>query len=206
MHQYLNPRTNRKGNMNRMIEQTPTPNSLKGTRKSLLVIGIILLFVGFFFFYQASRNSWDNPTFQNSFTRLAYPTHAYNYSQFGHGEWGYAYEYFVDSFIILPDNDITVSYSTDTPLNDTIHIVVYDPFYADSQSILASSDTSSLYFLNNGQNTISYEIDIVAQNTQNATLSVTIEFHHYEPPQWNYFSIGVALSLLSVIPIFKAKK
>lgn len=189
-----------------MTEQTLPPNSLKKIRKSLLIIGIVLLIVGFFFFYEASRSSWDYPTFQNNFARLAYPTGAYNYSQFGHVEWGYAYEYFVGDFLMLPGNSITVSYSADTPINGTLHIVVLEPFYLDSLAIMATSDTDSLYFSNNGQNTITADVEIVAQNTQNATLLVTTQFHHYEPPQWNYFGIGVVLSLLSVIPIFKSKK
>jgi hypothetical protein len=44
------------------------------------------------------------------------------------------------------------------------------------------------------------------QNFTSTTVSVTLYLNHYETPQWVYFGIGVVLSSLAVIPIFKSRK
>jgi len=47
---------------------------------------------------------------------------------------------------------------------------------------------------------------LATSNAQNVTISTTTQLTHYERPQWVYFGVGVVLSSLAVIPIFKSKK
>jgi 4-amino-4-deoxy-L-arabinose transferase-like glycosyltransferase len=98
-------------------------------RKSFLVIGIVLLIVGFSFFYWASQVSSDYVTTYKNDVNLNSPE--------GHGA--------------LFDAEL-------------------DEYY---------------YYL---------------------TISTTTEVHHYERPQWVYFGIGVVLSSLALVPIFKLRK
>jgi hypothetical protein len=180
-----------------LSEQIPPPSRL---RKGFLVVGIVLLILGFFFFYLASSVGYDYVTTYNNEINLAYPSSQYPQSG--------AYEYYVRNVIMQPNDALTVSYPV---FNGTLQIVLVEQVSDINNTVLAVSGYPSserfVYYKNEPQfNGIVVNVYLVAQNIQNVTLSTTMTLNHYETPQWIYFGAGVVLSSLAVIPIFKSKK
>jgi len=179
-------------------------------RKDFLVIGIVLLVLGFFFFYVASSVGYDYVTTYNNEVNLAYPSDSSEYSQLG------AYEYRA-AVVIMQSNDVlTVSYPENSQTNGKLQIVLVEAAVNINGTVLAVSGYTSYYgFIyyknepsNNGTdvNGIAVDVYLVSQSVQNLTLPTTTTLNHYETPQWLYFSIGIVLCLLALIPIFKSKK
>ena len=166
--------------------------------------------LGFFFFYVASSVGYDYVTTYNNEVNLAYPSDSSEYSQLG------AYEYRA-AVVIMQSNDVlTVSYPENSQTNGKLQIVLVEAAVNINGTVLAVSGYTSYYgFIyyknepsNNGTdvNGIAVDVYLVSQSVQNLTLPTTTTLNHYETPQWLYFSIGIVLCLLALIPIFKSKK
>lgn len=181
----------------------PPPSRL---RKGFLVIGIVLLILGFSFFYWASRVNWHYVTTYNDKMNLAYPSYAQNYPQFG-----YSYEYYAKPYggVIMQPNDVLIvsyqSYPFSPQANGTFQIVLWEKGLT-NDSMLDHVQSDWIGYQNEQPNEILVDVVFVAQNIQNVTLSSTTILNHYETPQWVYFGIGVVLSSLAVIPILESKK
>jgi len=170
---------------------------------------MVLLILGFFFFYWASRVDWHYVTVYNDEANLAYPSRSSEYPpefpQFG------AYEYYAREVDMQPNDVLTVSYPENIQINGTLKILVVlfsEPPLVNP--VLASSGypyrEGFVYYRNNMATNGFVGVYLIAQNVQNVTLSSTTTLSHYGTPQWVYFGIGVVLSSLAVIPIFKSKK
>lgn len=185
-----------------MTQQVPPPPSK--LRKGFLVVGIVLLVMGFFFFYGASRVNWDYVTTHNDSISLTPPLWSGNFSQFGYPQWGFSYEYYVYSVIMEPNDVITVNLNT--LITGTIHIVITT--WEGEEILTSANEREPLTFTTPSSllvyvNIVSQNI-LVSQNVQNVI--VTTQLNHYETPQWAFFGVGVVLSSLAMIPIFKSKK
>jgi hypothetical protein len=166
-------------------------------RKSFLVIGIVLLIVGFSFFYWASRVSSDYVTTYKNDVNLNSPE--------GHGalfdaELDEYYYYLVIPYSIKlePDDFLRVSYAPNLAKGNVYIYLEETPTFCISEDWLG--------FKNYYSYDIGARVYLVASNVQNVTISTTTEVHHYERPQWVYFGIGVVLSSLALVPIFKLRK
>jgi hypothetical protein len=179
-------------------------------RKSFLIIGIVLLVLGFFFFYLASRINYDYVTTHSDTANLANSTFVGDfYSKYGYPQWGNCYDYLVRGDIIMQLNDVVTVRYPESGLNGTIHIALMRvTLTPENTSVVASSDSDVLTFTSNQPYVPSqeFDVDLAFENAQNVTVPVTTQLHHYETPQWVYFGIGVVLSSLAMIPIFKSKK
>jgi hypothetical protein len=179
-----------------LSQQIPSPPSR--LRKSLLILGIAYLVLGFFFFYWASRVDWDYVSTYNDKVNLAYPSPS-EYPQFG------AYEYYVRNVVMQPNDFLEVLYLENIRFNGTLMTVLVGLNGSGNNTVLTSSGYAGEAFFagvayRNGQpNEIGVTVYLIAQNTQNVTLSGTTMLNHYETPQWGYFGIGVALSSLAVV-------
>lgn len=181
-----------------MFKQIPHPPSR--FRKGFLIIGIVLLILGLFFFYVASRVNWDYVTTYNDVVQLAYPTFASNYSGLG-----YSYEYFVRYVIVQHDDYLTVSYLEPNHVNGTVHIIMWQASMR-YENALGYNDDGFAYFTNNQSNYILVEVGLMTQYVQNATISMTTILNHYEKPQLVYFGVGAVLSSLAAVTISKFKE
>jgi hypothetical protein len=177
-----------------LSQQIPPPSRL---RKGFLVVGLVLLILSFFFFYGASRVNWDYVTTHNDVVNLASPSYSSEYPQFG------AWEYWVRDVIMQPNDFLTVSYPEDVQISAREIVLVGRN--ASGNTLLASGYAEADY-TNKQPSEIIVQVCLIAQNTQNVTFSSTTTLNHYEAPQWGYFAIGVVLSSLAVIIIFKSKK
>jgi hypothetical protein len=170
-------------------------------RKAFLIIGIVLLISGFCFFYWASRVNWDYVTTYNDKVNLAYPSYSSEHPQFG------AYEYYARYVIMQPNDVLEVSYPEDIQINGTLNIVLVG---LNNNTVLAPSgypfSHGFVYYKNEQPNELVVDVYLIAQKIQNVTVSSTTTLNHYETPQWVCFSVGVVLSSLALIPIFKSKK
>jgi len=176
-------------------------------RKSFLTLGIVLLILGFFFFYWASRVNWDYVTKQEETDTAGYPSTVKNY---GFGDsYVYPLDYLHNSgffglgIMIMHNDYITVKCS---PIDSQQAV------YAVLVNNLAANDTAFSYGLGSlaYKSPSDYEWASIYlaipsnQSTTNTTVTVTFTFNHYEMPQWVYFGVGVVLSSLAVISIFKS--
>jgi hypothetical protein len=183
-----------------MSQQIQTSSRL---RRSFLVIGIVLLILSFFFFYWASNVNWNIVTTENDKVYL------YNSRVLGLGD-SYPFGYPFYSAIVQPYDVIMVSYPEPTHSNGTIHITLtYGPtFIGTPTNVATATDTNFLSYTNPPPNDLHVVEYLLAQNEQDLTLNITTTVHHYETSQslqWVYFGIGVVLSSLAAIPIFKSK-
>jgi hypothetical protein len=184
-----------------MTQQVPPPPSK--LREDYLIVGIVLLILGFFCFYGASRINWDYVTTYNDGVNLANPYSISEYPQFG------ACEYSAKTLVMQSNDFLTVSYPEDTQINGTIRIVLLRR-YSLSVTVLASSGYpfADAYVYYKSDQPIDFFVDVVlfAQNIQNVTLSTTMTLNHYETPHWGFFGAGVFLSSLALVPIYKSRK
>jgi len=187
-----------------VTQQYPLPPSkLRSTdrklRESFLIVGIVLWIVlltfSFISFYAASRANWDYVATNNDEVNLAYPAYGSEYPQLG------AWEYYVRGVFMQPNDLLTVS-AEQIQINGTFELAIMG---LPNGTLLASSSRFAFYQNDQG-NAISVNVCVIAQNMQNVTLSTLTTLNHYETPQWVYFGVGVALSSLAVIPIFKSKR
>jgi len=179
-------------------------------RKDFLVIGLVLLVLGLFFFYAASSVGYDHVTTYNNQVNLAYPSHSSEYPQYG------AFEYRAAVVIMQPNDVLTVSYPENSQINGKLQIVLAGSVVDINNTVLATSGHTSYYgfiFYKNEPsnnetdlNGIVVDVYLVSQNIQNVTLSTTTTLNHYETPQWIYLGVGIVLSSLAAIPILKSKK
>jgi hypothetical protein len=177
-----------------LTQQVPPPSKI---RKGFLILGVVLLILGFSFFYWASRVSSDYVTTYKNDVNLNSPE--------GHGflidaEPGDYYYYLVipHSINIEPDDFLTVSYAPNLA-KGSVYIKLEE-----TPTVCVSEDW--LGFKNYYPYDIGARVYLVASNAQNVTISTTTEVHHYERPQWVYFGIGIVLLSLALVPIFKSRK
>lgn len=187
-----------------MTQQVPPPPSK--LKKGFLIVGVVLLIMGFFFFYWASRVSWDYVTTYPDDVNLLISSAGYSY------EFGSSREYPVKpySLIMQPDDFLTVSYPLSTFTNGTVCIVIWETSPAsqvlDYSPAHAYSAAGWLGFKNDQSSEIVVSLNLAISNEQNVTVSVTTSLHHYERPHWILFAVGVVLSSLALVPIFKSRK
>jgi hypothetical protein len=169
-------------------------------RKSFLIIGIVLLVLGFFFFYLASRVNWDYMTTYKETVDVGGPALVSDYG------FGKCYPYPVDTptLEMQPNDLLTVQYSY---INETVYIVLFEN--PPSNTTVLNYGTGLMWYTSHQNNlvrVILYLAIPVNQNIQNATLSTTTTLNHFETPQWNFFGFGVVFSLLALIPVFESRK
>jgi len=173
--------------------------------KGFLAVGMVLLISSFLFFYWASRVNWDYVTTWNGEVDLAHPWHVRNYSQFG-----YLCEYpspLPAGGVIMQSNDVLTASCLGWPevnISGGFNIALWEKgLYNDT---LLDIGFNFAYYKNEQPNEILVDVVLVAQIVQNVTVPTTTTLNHYETPQWVYFGVGIVLSSLAVIPIFKSKK
>lgn len=177
-----------------MSQQIPLSSRL---RRGFLVIGIVLLILGFFFFYWASRASLDYVTTYKNDVNLNSPVGHGALFDAGPDEY-YYYLVIPHSINMEPDDFLMVSYAPNLA-KGSVYIKLEE-----TPTVCISEDW--LGFKNYYPYDIGAWVYLVTSNAQNVTISTTTQLTHYETPQWVYFGIGVVLSSLAVIPIFKSKK
>jgi hypothetical protein len=193
----------------KLTEQIP----LSKIGKGFLVVGLVLLVMGFFFFYLASRVNWDYETMHDYAVNLSYPFRTYQDSQ-----WGQSYEYYVRRIDMQANDYVAVWYPEYqySQISGTLRIVLIGITPNGTETKLAVSSLPFYLSFYNGSfiNYKNYPSDdfdfadvyLVTSNTQNVTISLTTELDHYETPQWALFGIGIVFSLSAMISIFKSKK
>ena len=182
-----------------MTQQVPLP-PLK-LRKGFLIVGIVLLIVGFFFFYLASRIDWNYVSRNQNTVTLDSPISQYKY------DFGEAWEYYGAPSVSMHNNELLT-----VEINGSVRIVLWDVSSDLSPRVLITVGYGSFAAFRNSEDWRLVRIYLVIPTTENLTsilgktFSVTTTLNHYETPQWVAFGIGVVLSSLAVIPIFKSKK
>jgi hypothetical protein len=177
-----------------LTQQVPQPSKI---RKGFLIIGVVFLILGFSFFYWASRVSLDYVTTYKNDVNLNSPE--------GHGalvdaETDEYYYYLVIPYSIKlePDDFLRVSCAPNLAKGN-VYIKLEE-----TPTVCISEDW--LGFKNYYPYDIGAWVYLATSNAQNVTISTTTEVHHYERPQWVYFGVGVVLSSLALVPIFKSRK
>ncbi len=183
------------------MSQQTLPPPLKRLRKSLLIIGIVLLVSSFCLFFLASQIDNDHPTTYQDTVDVSF---AYSYPY----DFGTSYHYPVKPYVIImqPHDYLTVNYYTLT--NGTVYIVLWDQTDASNHKVLKHSDITypnALSFTNDQPYKMLVEVYLASQNPRN-TISTTTTLHHYDRPQWMFFSVAVVLISLGTISVFKSKK
>lgn len=182
-------------------QQIPPPTSSpKRLRKGFLVFGIILLIMGFFFFYMASRVNWDHVTTYKEIVNVGYPTLASNYG------FGNSYTYVVNPAFMVQPNDFVTMECPDVVSNETVHIVLFEN--VQSNTTLLNCGTGSVVYTNHQSITFWVSIYLVIpanQNIPTEAVSTTTTLNHHETPQWVYLGVGAVLSSLALVLIFKSR-
>jgi len=159
------------------------------------------LITGFFFFYLASRIDWNYMSINHNTVILDSPISQYKY------DFGEAWNYYGAPSVSMQGNDVLVVED-----NGSVWIVLWDVSLDRPILLTNSGYGSSVVFQNSQQDWRLVRIYLVIPTTENLTsilgktVSVTTTLNHYERPQWVSFGIGVVLSSLALIPIFKSKK
>jgi hypothetical protein len=171
-------------------------------RKSFLIFGIALLVLGFFFFYWSIRVNWDYVTTYNNETSLAHSGFSPgNLPQFG------AYQYYAGYVVMQPNDALTVSYPENIQINGTLMTVLVDEL---TDNVLASStyplSNGFVDYKNEQPTFVTVEVYLIAQNTQNVTISTTTTLNHFTQPQLIYFGVSAILLSLGTITIFERKE
>jgi hypothetical protein len=181
----------------------PQPSKL---RKGFLIVGVVLLITGFFFFYGASKINFEYTTSYQDTVNLSHSVAMYNYD-FGNGNQTYYEEYPAKPYNLhLQRGDhLSASYDVLTRTNGTVYLVLWQSVY--NEKVLTHSgypySINELHFW--AGTDIWVEVYVVSVNRTNI-VPVTITVYHYEPPQWVLFGGGVVLSSLALVSIFKSKK
>jgi hypothetical protein len=182
-----------------MTQQVPLPPSK--LRKGFLSVGIVLLIMGFFFFYCASRIDYDYVTQSINTVTLDSPISTYRY------DFGEAREFYGAPSVLMHENDLLIVEN-----NRSIRTVLWDVSYGTTEKVLTYSEHGSLAYFKNNQDWRQVRIYLTVPTTENLTsiqtktVSVTTTLNHYERPHWILFGIGVVLSSLALVPIIKSKK
>lgn len=179
-----------------MTQQIPLLSKL---RKGFLIVGVVLLILGFFFFYWASSVSLEYVTTYKNEVNLNSPQGVG--SLFDEPEPVEYYYYLVipHSIDLQPDDFLNVSYAPNLAKGNVYIKLDETPTLCISEGQLSFKN----YYLYD----IRVWVYLVTSNgPQNVTISATTQLTHYERPQWVYFGIGVVLCSLAMIPIFKSKK
>jgi hypothetical protein len=170
-------------------------------RKGFLIVGIVLLITGFFFFYLASRIDWNYVSRNQNTVTLDSPMSQHNY------DFGEAWEYFGAPSVSMQNNELLIVEN-----NGSVRIVLWDVSYGTNPKVLTVSEYGGFVDFRNNQDWRQVRIYLVIPTTENLTsilsktLLVTTTLSHFERPQWVSFGLGVALSSLAVIPLVKSKK
>jgi hypothetical protein len=167
-------------------------------RKSFIIIGIVLLVLGFFFLYEASRVSWDYVMEYKNTVDVGGPALV---GDFGFGK---CYPYPVNTPTLeMQLNDFLTVRCSD--INETVYIALFEN--PPSNTTLLNYGTGLVSYTSHQNNLVFVVLYLaipVNQNIQNVTLSTTTTLNHYQPPHWVYFGIGVVLSSLAVVSIVKS--
>jgi len=195
----------------------PHPSKL---RKGFLVVGIVLLSLGFFFLYVASVNGIDVVTTFHDAVDLDSAGSPHNFTD----PIGLAIKYPINPYTITmqPNDYLNTSFPNDIYQIEPIYIVFWDNV---SNEVLKYSQPlgDMLDFRNEGSSQMTIQVYLVCRNTSNThddsihggftyrdeltnIYPVTTTLNHYERPQWFYLGVGMVLSSLAVIPIFKSIK
>jgi hypothetical protein len=104
----------------------------------------------------------------------------------------------------MQTNDFLTVQCPDIIPNETVYIVLFDT--VPGKATLLNYSTGLVSYTNHQNNVSIYPYLLIPENQNNhtATVSIIKTLHHYETPQWVYFSIGIVLSSLALIPIFKS--
>jgi hypothetical protein len=181
-----------------LSQQTSPPSRL---RKDFLVVGLVLLILGFFSFYWASRVNWDYVSTYEETVNVGYPTYINQYGD-------YDYPVNLPTIEMQSGDYLTVECSQFAPLKSSFIILfekAYVPFALVTPTEVGIYPDSLSYTNLDATEVISIDIGIPSnQNVTSTTVSVTLNLNHYETPQWVYFGIGVVLCSLAMTPIFKS--
>jgi hypothetical protein len=164
-------------------------------RKGFLAIGIVLLVLGFFFFYVASRTDYQYSSEKDYKVNITQPSNENDYS------FGNVWAYDVTSVKMQQNDVITVEESGG---GDIFGNAIFN-----NEGVVAYSNGYVSFTTNEEQ-----WVSVIMTLPSNANLSayspsietVIVTLYHYETPQWAYFGIGIVLCSLAMIPIFKSKK
>jgi hypothetical protein len=172
-------------------------------RKSFLLAGIVLLILGFFFFYWASRINWDYVSTYTESVNVGYPTTVSNY---GFGD-NYVYPVNFPTIEMQSGDYLTIECPS-IALTQVVDIILFErePFALVTPTIVSFQIAGFLSYTNLGTTRVmSVYLGIPSnQHLTSTTVSVTTTLNHYETPQWGYFGIGIVFSSLAIIPIFKS--
>ena len=196
-----------------MSQQIPPLSSR--FRKGFLVIGIVLLILGFLFFYLASRVNWDYVTTYKETVDISLP---FMMSDYGFGN-SFAFPTSTRN-IEMQFNDYLTIECPDVVSVGQIRLTVYVVLFG-STSMLQYSKAQVLEYATSWVTHKNYQFNefvgvylaIPANQVPNnitilrdLAVSTTITLHHYETPQWVYFGAGVVLSSLALITMFRSRK
>ena len=181
-----------------MTQQLPPPSSK--LRKGFIVVGIALLVLGFFSFYLAGRIDYDYESVNHVAIQLVSPVSVRDY------DFGSSYEFAV-SYVLMHDNDVLIVEN-----NGSVRTVLWDESYGVNPKVLTYSEFGSLVYYKNNQDWRGVRIYLTMPTAENLTsmqsktVLVIASLHHYERPHWILFAVGVVLSSLALVSIFKSRK
>lgn len=156
--------------------------------KKIRIVAVVLVVFGFFFFYLAGRIDYDYST--TYFDKV-------NVADAGSGIYPYDFGNLIhfpfNPLILMETNDyITISYDTST--NGTVYIVLWH--YDTHPTIIKYSDYDFLDYKTQEQTLV--QIYLASQNPNNI-IPTTVILHHYERPNWLFFSAGVIVIVLATV-------
>jgi hypothetical protein len=161
--------------------------------KKIRIVAVVLIVFSVFLFYLASRFDYDYVSRYDDVVDLRSAGSKYPY------DFGLAYHYPIKPYNILmqPNDYLTVSIDA-WPANGTVYVVLWDE---NPQTVLKYSSTlyASIAFLDfKTPDEILIEAYVASQNPNN-TISVKVTLHHYERPNWLFFSAGIIIILIATI-------
>jgi hypothetical protein len=170
------------------------------TQKRLSNCWISSLGFRFLLFYWASRYNWDYMTQYHETVNL-------NSNMFS--DWNGTY-YFSNNlkYITMQPNDQLYALFEPRSWNGTTYMGLIDVMKEregmnDIVQNAYSNGVGELWFTSSSEMLVQV---VVFSDSSNNVIPITTTLHHYETPQWGDFGIGIVLSSLAVIPIFKSKK
>ena len=196
------------------MSQQISPSRL---RKGFLVIGIVLLILGFFFFYAASLEYRNYVTTFKDTVNVSLPV-PLKIADYGFGNSLVFPTSFPD--IRMQPNDLLIVECPSGVSAGQIAVKVYVVLFGNTSMLQYSKaevldwELGIVEYKNYQSNEfVGVYLAIPAWNIPNnvtmlntAAVPTTITLCHYETLHWVYFGIGVVLASLAVIPIFKSKK
>jgi hypothetical protein len=185
----------------RMTQQVPSRSKL---RKGFLIVGIVLLILGFFFFYWASRVNWNYLSAYEESVNVGYPTSVSNID-------GSIRSYFIYrvTTIETQSGDYLTVECPPVVLGQEVYIILSEgEAHAIATPALVSEGAYSVTYTSCGMTKVIY-VDLGIPSDQNltgATVSVILNLTHYETPQWILFSFGIITLSGAFVAVFKSRK